>query len=661
MSHALATAIRPTSLFAASSSRARRRLAALLMATALAPVTLSLIPDSHGRFGIVQAFAKENITIDKIDLPNVGGGITLTGLSITGSTLSRAELEALLKASGIAGLADKLEKFDADRMTIASAEWRVKSPKQEMTTVYEGIEASNIKAGAIERLVMKGGRQSGKMKTGEKMQNTETLIGKLSMETIDLAGLFRWMGTADPTGKAPMKVLHGRYDLESMDIKMDEATIHIGRMTAAGFKARLAKQAPFDFMDIAADTAAKADNPESGMKMLAYFLNVYPSFEFGGGEVEGARVVAKDKATGVTFTGGMGKITFAGGAAPMFSVNDIAFKASDPAGKEDGSFSIKKVAQQGDVYALMMLGMKEAFTAAAPDAKDAKKSPEAQRAEAALRQSVTEAAKGLTIKDFGFKLEGIDADFPPAKDTAAKSGSVKAGGAKEPPAGDRVKLKLASFDATIASFVNLAPTRVDFVLSNLAVPLPSKSTDPGVVSLKAFGIDTVDLSARIKATWDEGKSRFMIDDIMADMGKFGKVSLKGELGGIQRPLFENPVQNWPVTLMGGNVQSVTIDLENKGGFEKVLAQAAADQKKTPEQFKLEMSGLAPMVLGSVMAGHADAGALSDAIAKFIRTPGLLHVKASANVPTGVTMMDFAAAQSNPTVLLQKLKFEASAK
>ncbi|OYU50027.1 MAG: hypothetical protein CFE31_00205 [Rhizobiales bacterium PAR1] len=659
MSHALATAIRPTSLFATSSSRARRRLAALLMATALAPVTLSLIPDSHGRFGIVRAFAKENITIDKIDLPNVAGGVTLTGLSITGSTLARAELEALLKSTGIAGLADKLEKFDADRIAIASVEWRMKSPKQEMTTVYEGFEATNIKAGAIERLVMKGGRQSGKMKAGEKMQNTETLIGKLSMETIDLAGLFRWMGTSDPTGKAPMKVLHGRYDLESMDIKMEDATVHIGRMTAAGFKARLAKQAPSDIIDIAVESSIKSEDSDNGMKMLSYFLNVYPSFEFGGGEVEGARVVAKDKATGVTFNGGMGKITFAGGAAPLFSVSDIVFKASDPAGKEDGGFSIKKVAQQGDIYALMMLGMKEVFTAA-PDAKGAKKSAEAQRAEAALRQSVTEAAKGLTIKDFGFKLEGIDADFPPAKDTAAKSGNAKAGG-KEAPAGDRVKLKLASFDATIASFVNLSPTRVDFVLSNLAVPLPSKSTDPGVASLKAFGIDTVDLSARIKATWDEGKSRFMIDDIMADMGKFGKVSLKGELGGIQRPLFENPVQNWPVTLMGGNVQSVTIDLENKGGFEKVLAQAAADQKKTPEQFKLEMSGMAPMILGSVMGGHADAAALSDAVAKFIRTPGKLHVKASANVPTGVTMMDFAAAQSNPTVLLQKLKFEASAK
>lgn len=658
MSHAPATVLRPIPLLAATGSRARRRLAALLMATALAPVTLSLIPDSHGRFGIVQAFAKENITIDKIDLPNVAGGVTLTGLSITGSTLGRAELEALLKSSGIAGLADKLEKFDADRMAIGSIEWRMTSPKQEMTTVYEGFEATNIKAGAIERLVMKGGRQSGKMKAGEKMQNTETLIGKLSMETIDLAGLFRWMGTSDPTGKAPMKVLHGRYDLESMDIKMEDATVHIGRMMAAGFKARLAKQAPSDIMEIAADTATKADSPENGMKLLSFFLNVYPSFEFGGGEVDGARVVAKDKTSGVTFTGGMGKITFAGGAAPLFSISDIAFKASDPAGKEDGSFSIRKVAQQGDMYTLMMLGMKEAFTLT-PD-KDGKKSPEAQKADAALRQSVADAAKGMTIKDFGFKLEGIDADFPPAKDKAAKSGSVKAGG-KDAPAGDRVKLKLASFDATIASFVNLAPTRVDFVLSNLAVPLPSKSTDPGIASLKAFGIDTVDLSARIKATWDEGKSRFMIDDIMGDMGKFGKVSLKGELGGIQRPLFENPVQNWPVTLMGGNVQSVTIDLENKGGFEKVLAQAAADQKKTPEQFKLEMSGMAPMILGSVMGGHPDAGALSDAVAKFIRTPGLLHLKASANVPTGITMMDFAAAQSNPTVLLQKLKFEASAK
>lgn len=171
----------------------------------------------------------------------------------------------------------------------------------------------------------------------------------------------------------------------------------------------------------------------------------------------------------------------------------------------------------------------------------------------------------------------------------------------------------------------------------------------------------LDLSAQIKGTWDEGKARFVVNDIMADMGKFGRVSLKGELGNIPRPLFENPVQNWPVALMGGNVQTVTLTVDNKGGFEKMMIRTAGEQGKSVDQLKLELSGMAPMMIGAFMGGHPDGSALADALTKFIRSPGSLSVTAASNVPTGITVMDFSAASANPAVLLQKLKITASAK
>lgn len=634
----------PFSAYAASSvtpvisrfASHRRRLAALLVATALAPAALPLLPDTGMRIGITQAFAKENITIDKLEVSTKTGVVTLSGLSITGSTLPRSEIESLLKASTIVGLAEKLEKLDADRIAVGSIEWRMRTALQDAVTVYEGFEATGIKAGAMDRVTVKGGRQTMKNKVAEKTQTAETTFGRFAVEKLDMAGLFRWASEADPTGKAPMKQLHGRYELESMDMKFDEGNLHFGRMTFDGFKARLAKVAPNEIFSLIENVQDKKDDKVANLKMLAYFLNVYSSFEIGAGGMDGFQFSGKDKSTGgaVNVTGG--KISFTGGANAETSVNNIEVKA------QDGYFKMKKAGFQGDLYSLLLIGGKEVLFAAPAG----KSSPEQEKAEAEVKKLVIEAAGDQKIKDVGFGIEGVDGDFPPGKDAKSK---------------DRVKIALTSFKATMGSFVNLTPTKLDYTLNNLTMPVPANSADQGIRTLREFGIDVLDLSAQIKGAWDEGKARFVVNDIMADMGKFGRVSLKGELGNIPRPLFENPVQNWPVALMGGNIQTLTLTVDNKGGFEKMMARTAGEQGKSIDQLKLELSGMAPMMIGAFMGGHPDGSSLADALTKFIRAPGSLSVTAAANVPTGITVMDFSAASSNPAVLLQKLKITASAK
>lgn len=634
---AVATSL-PKSAWAA---RHRRRLAALLVATALAPAVLSFLPDSGVRLGMTQAQAKESVSIDRITLPTKTGSVTLSGIALTGSTLGKGDIEALLKSTTIFGLADRLAKLDADRIAIGSIEWKLKSGVQDMTTTYEGLEATGVKAGAIDSLVMKGGRQTAKIKSGEKTQNSETAFGKFSIEKTDLAGLFRWMVDADPTGKAPMKPLHGRYELESMDMKMDDANIRIGRVVAAGFKAKLARTAPIEIMTTIEATQVDPKSTANNLKMLAQTLDVYSSFEFGDGYIDSIHATGKDASTGGQVVVNSGKITFAGGAAPNVVINDVDVKA------QDGYFKMKKAGMQGDAYAFLFMGIKEGMSAIPATEKSGDpKAAENAKAMAEIKKMLADATGNLVIKDIGVSLEGIDGDFPPGKNAKSK---------------ERVKIGLASFQATMGAFVNLSPTKIDYVLKNLVMPVPANSKDKGIQTLREFGIDVLDLSARIKGTWDEAKSRFVVDDIMADMGKFGQVSLQGELGNIPRPLFENPVQNWPVVLMGGNVQSLTLTVNNKGGVEKMIARAAGDQKKTVDQFKLEISAITPMMIGTFMAGHPDAAKLSEALTKFIKTPGTLSVTASANVPTGITVMDFSAASQNPAVLLQKLKVEASAK
>ena len=192
----------------------RRRIAAFLLASALAPAGLVLPVPGPVPFGVGAVFAKENISIDRIELPNENGKIVLTGITVAGSSLSRGDLEALLKMQSLSGLAERLDKLDADSLRITSIEWASKIGKQETQTVYEGLEATGIKAGMVEKVSIKSGRQNGKIANPEKTVPFETAIGKMTIAQIDMAGMTRWLGTSDATGKAPMKVLHGPYEME---------------------------------------------------------------------------------------------------------------------------------------------------------------------------------------------------------------------------------------------------------------------------------------------------------------------------------------------------------------------------------------------------------------------------------------------------------------
>ena len=76
---------------------------------------------------------------------------------------------------------------------------------------------------------------------------------------------------------------------------------------------------------------------------------------------------------------------------------------------------------------------------------------------------------------------------------------------------------------------------------------------------------------------------------------------------------------------------------------------------------MELSAIAPAMIGMYLGGHPDGPALSDALTKFVRTPGTLNITLRAKTPGGLTAMELMAAGENPGALLQKLKIEAEAK
>lgn len=618
-----------------SASAPRHRFAALLLATALSPLALPLLPDHGGRIGIVSAAARENLKIDRIEIPVKNGAVILSDISATGSTLSRAEFEALLRTDSLNGLVDRLQKLDAEKIAIGSFEWRFKDASQDMVTTYQGLEMTGIRGGMFDFVSMTGGKQVAKILGSDKkiVSNSEGVFGKMTIEKFDATGIARWLTEADPTGKAPMKQLHGRYEIGAMNVKSDDVTVEIGPSYATGFHARLPRQPISGIIALAGEAGANPKDNARNLKFLAATLDAYSSFQFGEGGLGGMKISGKDRKSGQDFTATLGKMTFNGGAKASFVANDFEVKASD------GGFRAKKFGMEGDAYAVIITALEKIMGAEA-----GKGAAPAEVEE--VRKLIAEAAKDIAPKDIAFRIEGIDGDFPPAKNAKNK---------------DRVKFSMNAFEARMGGFVGAVPSRLDYSLSALKIPVPADSTDQGIRTLRELGLDVLDLSARIKGTWDEAKTRFVVDDINAELGKFGRVGLKGEFGNIPRTLFEKPQESWMFVLMGGNVQNISLAIDNKGGIEKLIAKAAADQKAPPEQFKMQLSAIAPALIGAYLAGHPDGPALADAITNFIRMPGTLNITARADSPSGISMADFTASGGNPGILLKKVKIEAVAK
>jgi hypothetical protein len=632
----LSLALPPTTLRPVSfGARSRRRLAALLLATALVPAAMPLLPDHGGFSGISRAFARENIAIDKIDIPTGFGVFTLNKIAVTGSSLSRAEFEGLFKTSDIASIASLMEKFDAEKITIASITGTSKFAGSESMVSYNGITVTNVRRGVIGEIVFAGAEVDSTTTVENKGMAIKGTYGRMSVAAIDVPYAIKWYTTADPSGAAPVKRIYGANSLESMRMTGPMFEMEIGRISSDFLDARLPRTVlSAKVAELSANPPAPDDVDASG-KMFPWLLDVYAAFTFGKATGESASFKGKDSAS--PFSMKFGKMEFGGGAKPFAKI------ASIEGGDGDAKVKVGEVGFTGDIYGGMLIGGAYGILLGSTRAEGKGLKPETR---AALEKAVGEANKMLAKGDLGFSFAALDIDAP-----------AKKGG----PAAERVKATLASFSALAGNFVAVTPTKIGLALKNFKMPLPANSTDAGIKNLKELGIETLDLTSNVTAEWTESTSKVAIREISVDIDKFAKATIKGELAGVPRALFEQPTVNWPQLLATGNVQSLSTEIVNRGGLDKLVAKTAREQGQDPAQFRAQIGMMAPAMIGAVMAGHPDAVKLADAVSGFLKSLGSLAVTVKSVSPGGVTVPEIMGAAGNPVTILPKLAFEATGK
>ena len=567
-------------------------------------------------------------TIPAFEWPGQIFRVKLRDLDLVNSTLSREEIESLLRGASPAEMVKTLARFSADEFTIGAIEFVTVIEGQETTTIYERITGRNIASGVFGRIEIAETRQVGNLaEPGRPPVKYGAKFGRTSLDALDTVTFLRWLTEPDPTGSAPFKAAHGAYVIENAELALLDFTVSIGRATLSEFRVKPMRRAPIEIWPklealMKAQQSKKA--PEFSADLLASMLEFYGSFEVGEltiGPVTGkGRFDKGDEATfrlaGARFNGG----EKAGGAVDAI---DVAIK--------DGALRIGSVNWDGDFYRWPIATLIKFLL----ESGDLANQPEAD-----LARFRAEAAR-FTVPDYRFQLSGLEVDLP---NTGSQS--------------ERIRFSLASFENLYGAFVGVTPTTIGLKFNNFRVPIPPNVRDEGLQRIRAMGFETLDLSFNLEGAWDAAKSSVTFRDVSVNFEQFAGISMRFTFGQVPKAFFENPLENWTALLLTGTAQEASITVKNHGGFEKAIAEMAQQQNKKPEQFRLEIATMAPVILMLGLADHPDATHVTEAVGSFLRGLGELSLKARSVDAEGIRLLELAEGLEDPATVLRELRLDA---
>lgn len=571
---------------------------------------------------------KPVVVIEKAEWPGKFYSFTLSGITVTGSNLSKVEIEDLLRSDSAATLKERLAKFNADEMTIASIVVDSPIAGQKSTTTYENLVARRIQAGVFGEIAVPVMRQTASIANGPDKTIDYTLVSNQTrVEAFDLLGTLRWITEADPSGNGAFRPIYGQYSIESTNVTGQQFSASVGRLSQTGMRVKPLRRALTEMWPSLEALIEQSKNPDPQLDIgfVADLLDIYASLDFGDfsiGPIAGK--VQGDQASGDFKLNGM---RYFGGKATRGEIDPIEFV------RPDGAVRIKSMTWNGDFYQLLFASL----------AKLALEDPPAETKPDDLAR-LKAASDRTTVPDIGFGLAELSVDVPQGRGSS-----------------ERVRFSLEEAGMRYGAFVGLVPTSVNTQLKKFQMPIPAGTRDATLLALRAMGFETLNVSYNLDGAWDEAKSSVLFRDLSTTVENIGALGLNFELGNVARSLFENPTENWTAALLGGTIRHMNLTLSNRDGFEKLVAELASKQGKSADQLRQEMSAIAPAILASLMAGHPDLNAVSDAVVAFLRGLNELSIKARGTDADGVKMMDIAGAQANPAAFLRKLRLEASGK
>ncbi len=565
---------------------------------------------------ISAALAAENVTLNDVTLGVDYITYRIPRVDVTASSLSQAQLLALLDKNATEPLAKRLAQFSASAISAPQMFIEQTVGGDKSTIVYKDIAARDIVNGKIGSFTVSGAAMSG-MAANKPVDGT---FGPMSVKDFDLVLTLRlYTDKAGPNDTVP-RVIYSSFSAEKMAITGDKGVkVGIDRVSGGGFKARPGQTPWLDLMKTLAEQGdfEKLPNPEKA-RVGTMFLDMFDSFEFGQIELTGLSI--EDASTGKPVSVRINRVAVSGGDASEVRMEGFDITAPD------GKISLGLSTWSGYSFKPTIAGLRELL--ARPDLDK--------------------------LDDFDFRK------LMPVIGTS-RSADLLLDVPNEKTPGERIQVAMKGSELTADKPLNGIPTNVRYAINNLAMTIPSGlQQEEGLKDLLAMGYKAINVSLAIETVWNEAANEIAIKEVSFNGVDMGSVAIRAILGNVTKDVFASDLAMAQVALMGVTAKSLSINVENRGGFERGIAHAAKQQGRTADDLRKELGTAATMVIPAVLGDSSGAKAIASAVAKFVTKPGTLAISATAKDKSGLGLADFMATGGDPTAILSKLDVTATA-
>lgn len=538
------------------------------------------------------------------------------------SNVDEATLRSIFSGNVIDN-ADALAGLSATSITIPeitlSSTTTIEGETTEATVTFSDLVLSDVSAGTAASVSLAGMS----LDAGE---NGSADFGTLSASTFNIAGVLGLYGLVDAGGQTDLATIYTDFSFAGGTFEAPEVSCSMGSMSVAEFKARPLSHSFAEIMAMAESLEAAGDDqpsPELAGDALRMYVDLFTAFESSPAEFAGFDCSGvDDEGRDLTFTiAGMSMGGMSPGVYPEISMDGLDVTVEGDGSVKVGNMTFKEMDLSAPIAAI-------------------------EGAPAAIDEAwFTANARALIPAFAGFAFSDVAVDVPdPEAD------------------GERIQASIGAFDLSLADYRNGIPTNVVTTASNILVKLPEDSSDEQVQQLLDLGVTDIDAGFAIDASWNEADNTIAVNELSITGADLATIKLAGTITNATEALFAIDENEMLAAAMGVAISQLTLDVTDAGLSDIILARVAADQGSDPATMRPVFAGLAEGTVVGLLAGAAEAQKVGAALNAFVSGKAkYLTIEMTAKEEPGLSLIDFMAAESDPTSLIGKVTIDATAK
>lgn len=573
---------------------------------------------------ITPAFAAGDVTLDDVTIEFGTQTYQVKSLTVSGTNSSREEIAGLFDKSAATPLSERLRKLSATSITSPEMVMRQKQGDVTSSVLYRDVRIDNVRDGVAASFTTSSGAFASQ--GGE--DNLAATFGKITATSIDMVQIARVYGETAGSAPEDLKTVYADFSVEGITGRAGKGTTFgIARISGKDVKARPAKMS---WTAMAKEFAGKRDldklPPEDRARAVNAIADLFDSFSIG--LMEATDITGEDTSDAKASKVKVARIAFEGsGGGKQAAVRVEGFDVQ----AKDGHVRIGEIAHTGWSYEPTLKALRETL------------------GDPSVNMSDLQASARRFVPRLGtLSLRGVDLDVP--DETARETN----------PSAPNIRLGVKQFEVATGDEFEGMPTALRLKLDNLAMTVPPDSKEDGLKDLLAMGYSAIDVSAVLDGRWNKDTSDFVVNSLGAQGVNMGSVNVKGTFGNVTSDVFSGDQAAAQVALLGATLKGVSVAVENKGLFEKVLEREAKKQGKSAGQMRKELGAAAQIGIPMFLGGGPQAKQVAAAVAKFLLKPNRLTVEAKAKSAEGLGVADFMAAQNDPQALLEAVDLTAKA-